>query len=150
MADSPISTQNVWPNYSSSNVSKAVKSGTSNSELGKDQFLKILIAQLKNQDPTQPLQDKEFIAQMAQFSSVEQLTNMATEMKALRESLGMASGLIGKTITWTRKDSGGNETEDSGIVQAITFKNGSQYANVDGVEVSLEKITKIENAETSS
>lgn len=148
MADSPISTQNVWPYYSSSNVSKAAK--TNGSELGKDQFLKILITQLKNQDPMQPLQDKEFIAQMAQFSSVEQLTNMATEMKALRESLGMASGLIGKTITWTSKDSGGNETEDSGIVQSITFKKGVQYANVDGVEVSLEKITKIENAETSS
>ncbi|MNC40635.1 hypothetical protein D3C75_893560 [compost metagenome] len=68
----------------------------------------------------------------------------------MRESLGMASGLIGKSITWTAKDSGGNETEESGVVQAITFKNGSQYANVDGVEVSLEKITKIENAETSS
>lgn len=148
MADSPISTKNVWPYYAPSNVSKAAK--TTGGELGKDQFLKILITQLKNQDPMQPLQDKEFIAQMAQFSSVEQLTNMATEMKALRESLGMASGLIGKSITWTNKDSSGNETENSGIVQAITFKKGIQYAIVDSAEVSLDKITKIENAETPS
>lgn len=148
MADSPISTSNVWPYYSSSNVSKAAK--TTGSELGKDQFLKILIAQLKNQDPTQPLQDKEFIAQMAQFSSVEQMTKVATEVKALRESLGMASGLIGKNITWTTTDSSGSDVEESGVVDAITFKKDVQYANVNGVEVSLDKITKIESAETSS
>lgn len=148
MADSPISTSNVWPYYSSSNVSKAAK--TTGSELGKDQFLKILIAQLKNQDPMQPLQDKEFIAQMAQFSSVEQMTKVATEVKALRESLGMASGLIGKSITWTTTDSSGSDVEESGVVDAITFKKDVQYANVNGVEVSLDKITKIENAETSS
>lgn len=148
MADSPISTSNVWPYYSSSNVSKAAK--TTGSELGKDQFLKILIAQLKNQDPMQPLQDKEFIAQMAQFSSVEQMTKVATEVKALRESLGMASGLIGKSITWTTTDSSGSDVEESGVVDAITFKKDVQYANVNGVEVTLDKITKIENAETSS
>jgi flagellar basal-body rod modification protein FlgD len=148
MADSPISTRNVWPNYAASNVEKAAK--TNGSELGKDQFLKILITQLKNQDPMQPMQDKEFIAQMAQFTSVEQLTNMASEMKSLRESLGMASGLIGKSISWTSTDSGGNSYQNEGVVDAITFKDGKQYANVDGVQVSLEKLTKIWNAEPSS
>ena len=64
-----------------------------NNTLGKDDFLKILITQLQNQDPTQPLQDKEFIAQMAQFTSVEQLTNMSSEMKLMRQSLGFVSGL---------------------------------------------------------
>ncbi|WP_376745616.1 flagellar hook capping FlgD N-terminal domain-containing protein [Paenibacillus sedimenti] len=113
--------------------------------LGKDDFLKILITQLQNQDPTQPLQDKEFIAQMAQFTSVEQLTNMASEMKLMRQSLGFVSGMIGKSITWTATDSSGASIEKSGIVDSITFKDGNQYANVKGEEISLDKLKKIEN-----
>jgi flagellar basal-body rod modification protein FlgD len=121
--------------------------GKSNgSTLGKDDFLKILITQLKNQDPMQPLQDKEFIAQMAQFTSVEQLTNMATEMKALRQTLGFASGLIGKEVSWSSSDSTGKQVVKSGVVDSITFKEGTQYANVKGEEISLDKLLKIENA----
>jgi flagellar basal-body rod modification protein FlgD len=116
-----------------------------NNALGKDDFLKILITQLKNQDPMQPLQDKEFIAQMAQFTSVEQLTNMSSEMKLLRQSLGFASGLIGKEVSWLATDSTGNSTVKSGVVDSITFKEGTQYANVKGEEISLDKLTKIEN-----
>jgi flagellar basal-body rod modification protein FlgD len=116
------------------------------STLGKDDFLKILITQLKNQDPMQPLQDKEFIAQMAQFTSVEQLTNMATEMKALRQTLGFASGLIGKEVSWSSSDSTGKQVVKSGVVDSITFKEGTQYANVKGEEISLDKLLRIENA----
>ena len=136
----------------SGNVADLINSGKSakskdkdNNTLGKDDFLKILITQLQNQDPTQPLQDKEFIAQMAQFTSVEQLTNMAGEMKLMRQSLGFVSGLIGKSITWTDIDSSGASVEKSGVIDSITFKDGNQYANVKGVEISLDKLKKIEN-----
>lgn len=129
------------------NTGKNVKSkDKDNNTLGKDDFLKILITQLQNQDPTQPLQDKEFIAQMAQFTSVEQLTNMAGEMKLMRQSLGFVSGLIGKSITWTEIDSSGASAEKSGVVESISFKDGNQYANVKGEEISLDKLKKIENA----
>ncbi|WNR46649.1 flagellar hook assembly protein FlgD [Paenibacillus roseipurpureus] len=134
------------------NVSDLINTGTSsktkekdNNTLGKDDFLKILITQLQNQDPTQPLQDKEFIAQMAQFTSVEQLTNMSNEMKLMRQSLGFVSGLIGKSITWTGTDSSGVSSDHTGVVDSITFKDGNQYANVNGVEIALDKLKKIEN-----
>ncbi|KRE56622.1 flagellar hook capping FlgD N-terminal domain-containing protein [Paenibacillus sp. Soil750] len=135
------------------NVTDLINKGTNtktkdkdSTTLGKDDFLKILITQLQNQDPTQPLQDKEFIAQMAQFTSVEQLTNMASEMKLMRQSLGFVSGLIGKSISWTGTDASGVTTEMSGVVDSITFKDGNQFATVNGVEVSLDKLKKIENA----
>ncbi|NOV03165.1 flagellar hook capping FlgD N-terminal domain-containing protein [Paenibacillus planticolens] len=134
------------------NVSDLINTGKTaktkekdNNTLGKDDFLKILITQLQNQDPTQPLQDKEFIAQMAQFTSVEQLTNMAGEMKLMRQSLGFVSGLIGKSITWDEIDSSGATVEKSGVVESISFKEGNQYANVKGAEISLDKLKKIEN-----
>ncbi|WP_261306030.1 flagellar hook capping FlgD N-terminal domain-containing protein [Paenibacillus andongensis] len=143
MATSPIS-GNVSDLINSGN--KAKSKDNDNKTLGKDDFLKILITQLQNQDPTQPLQDKEFIAQMAQFTSVEQLTNMAGEMKLMRQSLGFVSGLIGKSITWTEIDSSGASVEKSGVVDSISFKDGNQFANVKGVEISLDKLKKIENA----
>ncbi|MBP1961106.1 flagellar hook capping FlgD N-terminal domain-containing protein [Paenibacillus aceris] len=134
------------------NVSDIINTGKNaktkekdNNTLGKDDFLKILITQLQNQDPTQPLQDKEFIAQMAQFTSVEQLTNMAGEMKLMRQSLGFVSGLIGKSITWDETDSSGASVEKSGVVDSISFKDGNQFANVKGVEISLDKLKKIED-----
>lgn len=135
----------VGPGYQK--VTATTKS-TDKSTLGKDDFLKILLTQLQNQDPTQPLQDKEFIAQMAQFSSVEQLTNMAAEMKSLRQSLGMASDLIGKSITWP--DTTGATESKSGIVDKILFKDNVQYAVVGSENVPLTNITSITKAGTSS
>lgn len=145
MADTNIGTRNVWPYYSQDNVQRA---GTGDkSKLGKDEFLKILITQLKNQDPMQPLQDKEFIAQMAQFTSVEQLTNMANELKFMRQSLGFASSLIGKSVTWSLKSDNGQEVSNSGLVEAIKVRNGEQLAIINGQEVSLDRISKITNPE---
>src|SRR5690625_2988647 len=75
--------------------------------LGKDDFLKILIAQLQNQDPANPMDDREFIAQMAQFSTLEQMTNMNTAIQKMvnlqsSQSLVNHSELIGKKVTWMR------------------------------------------------
>ena len=58
-------------------------------DLGKDAFLQLLVTQLQNQDPTKPQADGEFIAQLAQFSSLEQLTAMQTELKKISGALAI-------------------------------------------------------------
>lgn len=82
-------------------INKAL-SGTreANNNLGKDDFLKLLITQLTHQDPTQPMEDREFIAQMAQFSTLEQMTNMNESFTTLSNMLAsnQAMGLLGKTV----------------------------------------------------
>jgi len=68
--------------------------------LDKNDFLKILITQLSHQDPTQPMEDQEFIAQMAQFSSLEQMTNMSEGLSKVTDlvSRAQAVSLLGKSV----------------------------------------------------
>lgn len=135
-----ISTRSVWPYYDASNVQAAAAKPKDNS-LGKDEFLKILITQLTNQNPMEPLSNSEYIAQMAQFSSVEQLTNISSQMAALSQNLGLASSLIGKTIAWTDTNTAGESTARDGVVDSIVIRGGTQFAIVGNYEVDLTKIT---------
>jgi flagellar basal-body rod modification protein FlgD len=99
--------------------------------LGKDDFLKILITQLSYQDPTAPMEDKEFIAQMAQFSTLEQMTGMAKDFAKLAGIITgtEASSALGKSIELLE-----GEKTVQGVVQAVTrgeipqvLVNGSFY-----------------------
>jgi flagellar basal-body rod modification protein FlgD len=145
MTDSPISTKNVYPYYAKSNVTRAGADNETKGQLGKDEFLKILMTQLKNQDPSDPLKDKEFIAQMAQFTSVEQLSNMSKELKLMRQSIGLSSSLIGKVVDWTVTNSNDVTTTGNGIVESIIVKDGFQFALVKGEQINLDFISQISN-----
>jgi flagellar basal-body rod modification protein FlgD len=88
-----------------------------NAAMDKNDFLKILITQLSHQDPTQPMQDKEFIAQMAQFSSLEQITNMSEGLAKVADLVArsQAQNLLGSAV-----DLADGESMVSGIVDAVT------------------------------
>jgi flagellar basal-body rod modification protein FlgD len=99
--------------------------------LGKDDFLKLMVAQMKNQDPMNPSDDKDNIAQMAQFSSLEQITNLAaaTQQLADRMSLTQNVGLLGHNVTYK----GADGTSVSGTVDGLDLANdGSAKLSVAG------------------
>lgn len=127
-----------------------------NGELGKDAFLKILITQLQNQDPTNPMDDREFIAQMAQFSSLEQMQNMTKAMENLLMSqqetqLMSYTNFIGKSVKWhelseTEVDEKGNSKviEGSGTITELKFKDGLPIFVLDsGKEIFSGNISSI-------
>lgn len=108
-------------------------------ELGKDDFLKLLITQLSNQDPTNPMENTEFISQMAQFSSLEQITNMNNEFARLTASLNVsqAMNVIGKTV---EVESG--DLSVTGTVEAATT-GATPQVQVNGMLYDMAKIRAI-------
>jgi flagellar basal-body rod modification protein FlgD len=102
-----------------------------NDVLGKDAFLKLLVVQLQNQDPLNPLDDKEFIAQLAQFSSLEQMTNISDGIKSLTDKTAQqdmlsAVNYIGKDVT----ASGSSMTKYDNFVTPVYFTLSGTAAQV--------------------
>ena len=91
--------------------------------LDKDAFLRMLILQLRNQDPLNPMEDREFIAQLAQFSSLEQLQNISQQFQSLTQTqlAGQALSLIGRNIQALDPSNG---EPISGVVQSVRFTDG--------------------------
>lgn len=112
---------------------------TSNSDLGKDAFLNLLVTQMRYQDPLNPTSDKDFLAQMAQFTSLEQMQNLNQSSQ-----LSQAYGLIGKVVQATIINPYTLQaTEVEGFVDAVMYKSGKVYLLVDNKEVELSKVTNV-------
>jgi len=114
------------------------------SGLGGDDFLKLLVAQLKYQDPSKPVDSSEFMAQTAQFTQVQKMTEMSTAMEsvlALQQGLA-ASGLVGKTAQYTVADG----TTGSGTVLSASFGVASQAeptVRIGDKDIPLSSITTV-------
>ena len=107
--------------------------------MGRDEFLKLLLTQLANQDPTAPLEDKEFIAQMAQFSSLEQMTNMAADFARLARMLqgSEATSALGRGVEIMEGDG-----LIHGTVQAVS-RDENPRVLVDGSYYNWDQVTKV-------
>lgn len=108
-------------------TAQAQNSTTQSSAIGQEDFLKILLTQLNYQDPLKPLDNQEFLAQMAQFSSLEQTRQLNDRIDTLLtiQSTSQSIGLLGKTVDVTT--SSGTTT---GQVTTLTFQEGQAQLTV--------------------
>lgn len=114
--------------------------------LDKDAFMKILVAQLRYQNPLSPQQDsQQMIAQLTQFSMLEQLYSLGSQLESMVSSgmAGALSSMLGKEVSYMNDDG----EIVSGRAEAVIFKDGVQKLVIDGVEVVPEALTSIRNKE---
>jgi flagellar basal-body rod modification protein FlgD len=119
-----------------------VKAQSEASGLNKDEFLQLLVAQLKNQDPMSPVGSQEFMSQMAAFSTLEQVTNLAVaneeqnQMIAVNQSLS----LVGHDVTYLNED----ETTSEGKVESVDFGEGGFSLTINGESgIPVGAVTKV-------
>ena len=113
-----------------------------NGILGKDDFLKLLVAQMQNQDPMNPMDNNQTMSQMAQFSTVEGITNLNTEVsnQNFSNQVSQSVELLGKTVTWLNADG----SADSGVADKVTVSGGSIQIDVNGQTVSPGAIVSVQ------
>ncbi|CAA9469287.1 MAG: Flagellar basal-body rod modification protein FlgD [uncultured Solirubrobacteraceae bacterium] len=112
-----------------------------NSGLGKDDFLKLFVSQLQHQDPLSPMENAEFMGQMASFSTLEQVSKLAAanEQLAAQMSLTSAVGLLGREVTY--KDAAG--ASHSGTVERVSSAGGKSVLTVGGKAVDIASVNQV-------
>lgn len=114
---------------------------TSSTAVDKDMFLKLMVEQLKNQDPMNPTDSSAFLAQTAQFTSLEKLEAVATQSaQSLTAQMAFgASGLVGRSITYV----GADGAQSSGTVDSVRFTSTGPLLGVNGAEIELGSVNKV-------
>ena len=112
------------------------------SVLDKDGFLKMLVAQMQNQDPSSPMSAAEQTQQMASFTMVEQITNLAAANQQLAAAMYVkqAVDLVGRTVTYTDED----DEPRTGVIESVSTAGGAATLTIDGVDgITPSMITKV-------
>jgi|DewCreStandDraft_1066081.scaffolds.fasta_scaffold01541_15 flagellar basal-body rod modification protein FlgD len=113
-------------------------------DLGRDEFLKLLIAQLQNQDPLHPLEDRDFIVQLAQFQTLDQLEQLTQQLQTTIElqQFSSATALLGRTVEAV--DEKGETVQ--GTVQAVAMEKGAAWLTVGETRVPLWNVLRVRSA----
>jgi len=129
--------------------------------LGKDDFLKLFITQLQNQDPSSPMDNGEFIAQMATFSTMEQMINIGSKIDTLiqnnkQNDLLNYSTFVGKEIKWHSVEGSGDSEEaiikeGTGVIQSVQYKGDNVYFLLeDGTKLEPGNISEVHSIPSNS
>jgi len=113
-----------------------------NKTLDKTAFLKLLVTELRNQDPMNPMDDKDFIAQLAQFSALEQMQLLNAGFESLDKSgqATQAFALIGRTVEYADPNS---DTPVRGVVDKVTFVGGQPKLNIGKLIIDLSDVVTV-------
>ena len=135
------------PTATADNWGATAAPSTRSTELDKDAFLKLLVAQLKYQDPLSPADPQEFMSQTAQFTSVEKLEQIAkqTSEQTWALSLSTASSLVGRQVTYLRTDG----TTGTGVATSALTDPSGIVLNIGAEQVPLGAITEIATPATA-
>ena len=114
------------------------KDTTGTSEIGKDQFLQLLVTQMRNQNPLEPASDTEWISQLANFSSLEAMQNMSSTMTGTQ-----AMSMVGKYVDIVSKTDSGNTVNESGYVDFVNVKDGNVQVSVGGKLYDAADVTNV-------
>lgn len=128
---------------SSNTVQPGTPSQVSNPTLlDKNAFLQLLVAQLKNQDPMSPMDSNQFISQMAQFSTVEQLTNIYQTLDQMARENGLTQGasLVGRQVTMANNDG----TTVTGTVQKVALVDNNVCLYVNDKPYGMGQVTEVQ------
>lgn len=125
-----------------SSTSTSTTKTSSNSALNMDDFIKLMVAQLQNQDMYNTTDNTQFMAQMAQYSMVQALT----DLKELNTTTYSVS-LIGKDVTLATTDSSGAQKVVTGTVSGVNLQNGDTQIVVDGSTYPISSIVKVSQSE---
>jgi flagellar basal-body rod modification protein FlgD len=135
------------PTPVTSSTASSTSAGTSTTSssalnLGSSDFLKLLVTQLQNQDPLNPVSNTDFLAQLAQFSQLEAVTQLNTQFTDLLrlQDLTQGASLVGRDVIYQDLNSGQNT---HGTVQAISVQNGQLAFLINGTTVSFDQIRGI-------
>jgi flagellar basal-body rod modification protein FlgD len=133
------STSSINTLNSASTTSAA--STASSSTLDSDGFMQLLLAQLRNQNPLDPMQDKDMMAQFTQLNSLSELQKIGNILDSMTSSneLGNAANLIGKTV----KVAGSQGDEISGVVTGVSFSGGNVMLALDDQLVPLSSLISV-------
>ena len=108
------------------------------SQLGKEDFLLLLVTQMKYQDPLEPTDNTEYVAQLAQFTELEYMQNMTDVTQHTS-----AFSLVGKYVYVSSTGEGGHHEEAEGVVDFVNMKNGEAFVSINGTEYSYDDIVKV-------
>ena len=132
--------------------------GAAGGALGKNQFLQLLVQEMTNQDPLKPADNTQFIAQLAQFSSLEQMQNLNTSFGSMQTAFqeAQARGLLGVTVKAVNSNTGAevDGTVDQVVLNSTTASDGTQQTTVqvdiNGTKVNLSDVTSVGTGATPS
>lgn len=121
--------------------STAQSSTTGTGEVDKDGFMKILVAELQNQDPMDSQDNTQYVAQMAQFSALEQMENLNEGLQNLSTNIKFQEGssMIGKTATIDIK----NDQSITGLISSVKITDGDVKVVSGGIEYDIDDVTEL-------